>query len=73
MVDQDFAICCGVDEEKYFDKKGQAAAVRSALSDGQEVAFATRHQWRRYHKRKPQYTVLKERSRGLLSCVHEDV
>jgi len=31
----------------------EAAAVRSALADGQEIAFATRHQWRHYHKRKP--------------------
>jgi len=31
----------------------EAAAVRAALAEGQEVAFTTRHQWRHYHKRKP--------------------
>ena len=31
----------------------EAAAVRQALAQGQEVAFATRHQWRHYTKRQP--------------------
>ncbi|MGI9061932.1 MAG: hypothetical protein ACR2H5_25540 [Ktedonobacteraceae bacterium] len=32
----------------------EAAAVREALADGQEVAFATRHERYRYRRRKPQ-------------------
>jgi hypothetical protein len=31
----------------------EAAAVRAALANGQEVAFATRHERYRYRRRKP--------------------
>ena len=32
----------------------EASAVRAALADGREVAFATRHERYRYRRRKPQ-------------------
>jgi hypothetical protein len=31
-------------------EKQEAAAVRAALANGQEVVFANRHQWRHFHR-----------------------